>query len=222
MLILPSSHRQERIPAGLTSLSEQELLRIIKDSLTPAGLHIHAVQHRLKVAHRVGLAGLARVNLALFSHQLRYEPRVNPGLLRQADDIFSRHIGRIETAASLLGFLDLLLDDRTQDTKDMLRVVYGLRAQHIDGVPSSVLGGVIALRKCATDVLYELTVSSRGRIHSRNTGRGRNQRLIRCVKQFKDTAVDGLELRVATQGILVSPGGVLRVYRPRPSHSPGL
>ena len=104
----------------------------------------------------------------------------------------------------------------------MLRVVYGLRAQHIDGVPSSVLGGVIAFRQCTTDVLDELPVCSRGRIHSRNTGRGRNQRLIRCVEQFKDTAVDGLELRVAPQGILVSPRGVLRVYRPRPSHSPGL
>ena len=68
VLILPSSHRQESIPAGLTSLAEQELLRIIKDSLTPAGLHIHAIQHRLEVAHRIGLAGLARVNLTFLGH----------------------------------------------------------------------------------------------------------------------------------------------------------
>ena len=79
VLLLPSSHRPKGITPNSGRLTEQVLLRVIEDHLTPLAVHIEVIHHRLKEAHRVCFGGLAGINLALLAQHLADDGLVYPG-----------------------------------------------------------------------------------------------------------------------------------------------
>ena len=131
VLLLPASHSQERISASLTSEAEQVRLRVIEHDLTPFALDVEVVDHRLQVTHRVGTGSLPGADFTLLRNQLIDDIRAYADLFSQVDNLFFSDVGRVETTASLLGFLDLLFDEGTQRAEDILGIVDGLWAHHI-------------------------------------------------------------------------------------------